>query len=83
MVTFTAKKQTVLSDTSRIRNVREKMNKIFKKTTALFSAAVMSVCGSMGCFQTVFAEGGEGGKEVEVIVDRPLGTKHPKYKKTK
>ena len=23
------------------------------------------------------------GKEVEVIVDRPLGTKHPKYKKTK
>ena len=45
------------------------MNKIFKKTTALFSAAVMTVCGSMGCFPTVFAEGGEGGKEVEVIFD--------------
>lgn len=59
------------------------MNKIFKKTTALFSAAVMSVCGSMGCFHTVFAEGGEGGKEVEVIFDFVLDKNkiEPDYRK--
>ncbi len=56
------------------------MNKIFKKTTALFSAAVMTVCGSMGCFPTVFAEGGE---EVEVIFDFVLDKNkiEPDYRK--
>ena len=56
------------------------MNKIFKKTTALFSAAVMTVCGSMGCFPTVFAE---EGKEVEVIFDFVLDKNkiEPDYRK--
>lgn len=56
------------------------MNKIFKKTTALFSAAVMSVCGSMGCFPTVFAE---EGKEVKVIFDFVLDKDkiEPDYRK--
>ncbi|MBR3900163.1 MAG: hypothetical protein IKJ60_01255 [Ruminococcus sp.] len=56
------------------------MNKIFKKTTALFSAAVMTVCGTMGSFPTVFAE---EGKEVEVIFDFVLDKNkiEPDYRK--